>query len=388
MNKLVLLSSAAFFPWVWTVAHAQMGLPAGRAQVFVPAGSSSSCPDNDGSSGSSGGTANYPSLLSGYAAAINGTLGLGCKVAGVDYYVGVPQGLTLLDPTTASLPSGCTYDGSQYVTCSGANITISGYDFSLHTPTLLVGTVSGTLTVTNNKFAFGANCTDPVVNVTGNLTLTHNTIDGTAGYGCDLSQGFGSFVNENIPIGGSFTAEYNYFEHIPQDGFDMNSPASGTETTVIKYNLGHIEGETGHPDFIQYCGGGGGTIEPTIEHNTWYGTAATSNGGVQPIHVESQTCTGVGHITDAAVRFNTVLATGTCNGGTNFPTGCSANFGIACKQDDTSTNTIFEADGNYVDWSGAIAALTNGYGCPSTTWGSPYSNYDMTAGIPLSTNPP
>lgn len=350
-------------------------------------GTPSVCPDDDGSASATPGAANYPTLISAgnYKTAINlpvASHGLNCKVAGVDDYVGVPPGLALKDPTTAALPAGCKYDGSRYVDCSGT-VTISGYDFSLHN-TLLTG--SGTTTVVNNKFAMGANCIDPMINVTGSLTMTDNTIDGTAGYGCNLNQGFGSFVNENLVANGSFTAERNFFLKIPQDGFDINAPSSGTEIVTIKYNLGHNEGKTGHPDFIQFCGGGAGIIEPIIEHNTWYdypGDTSTT----QPIHVEAQTCGEVGHIKNAAVRFNTVLATGTCNGGTNFPTNCSANFDIACKQDDTSTNVGFEADGNYADWSGAIAALTNGYGCPGTTWGTPYANYDMSAGVALGTKP-
>jgi hypothetical protein len=386
MNRLALLSSAAFFP---VLAHAQLGLPAGIGQLSLAASAPpSSCPDDDGSAGASPGTANYPTLLTGgnflgvtYAARINGPHGLGCKVAGVDYVVGVPPGTTLADPTTASLPSGCTYDGSQYVHCSGSG-TISAYDFSLHTPTLL--TTSGTWTVTDNKFALGANCVDPVINASGSLTLMYNTIDGTPGFHCSLSQGFGTMVNVDIPSGGSYVSEYNYYLDVPQDGNDMNAPSSGTGSTTIKYNLLYLEGSTGHPDWVQYCGGGGTLANNIIEHNTIYSYPFPGAiGAFQPLHVEAQTCDGVGHLTNSSVLYNTVATQGTCNGGSDYPTNCSANYDIACKQDDSSTNLVFVASGNYVDWSGAIAALTNGYGCPSTTWGFPYDNYDMTAGVPL-----
>src|SRR5271169_3293846 len=67
----------------------------------------SSCPDDDGSSGASAGGANLPTLLDGYAATINGKGGLGCKVAGVDYVVGVTPGMMLKNPRTAALPGGC-----------------------------------------------------------------------------------------------------------------------------------------------------------------------------------------------------------------------------------------------------------------------------------------
>ncbi len=384
MLRTVLLALALAFAGAGaTVQAATTTVPA-----FTVQGSTGACPDDDGATGATAGAANYPTLVSAgnYKAAINGAHGLGCKVAGVDYYVGVPQGLALKDPTTAALPTGCKYDGKQYVNCSGA-VTISGYDFSLH-GTLLTG--SGNTTVTNDKFAFGANCKDPVINVSGNLTLTHTTIDGTAGWACSLNQGFGSFVNVNPTS--FFTAQYNSFIKIAQDGLDINAPSSGNVATTIKYNMVFLEGSTGHPDFIQYCGGDGGKAVMTpndIRHNTWYGTytPGPDAGGIQPFHVEAQTCSGVGHVSNTTIAYNTGLAVGTCKGGNNWPTGCAANFVIACKQDDSSTNTNFTAYGNYIDWSGAITALTNGYGCPSTTWGSPQANYDMTAGTVLGNKP-
>jgi hypothetical protein len=369
--------------------RAYAGWPSSGSPYLGIPGPPSLCPDNDGSSGASAGTPNFPTLLTGgnflgvtYAATINGAHGLGCKVAGVDYVVGLPPGTTLADPTTAGLPSGCTYDGSQYVHCSGTG-TVSGYDFSLHTPSLL--TTSGTWTVTDNKFALGANCTDPVINASGSLTLVYNTIDGTPGFHCSLSQGFGTMVNVNIASGGSYLSEYNLYIEVPQDGNDMNAPSSGTGSTTIKYNLLDLEGSTGHPDWVQYCGGGAGILENNaIEHNTIYTyTFSGAIGAFQPLHVEAQTCSGLGHLLNSSVLYNTVITQGACDGGADYPTNCSANYDIACKRDDTSTNANFVASGNYVDWSGAIAALTNGYGCPTTTWGAPYDNYDMTAGVPL-----
>lgn len=367
-------------------------IPAQAATITLPTltvqGTVSSCPDDDGSAGSSGGVANYPALITAgnYKAAINGAHGLGCKVAGVDYYVGVPQGLALKDPTTAALPAGCKYDGKKYVDCTGT-VAISGYDFSLH-QTLLTG--SGATTVTNDKFVFGPNCTDPVINVTGSLIASGFTIDGTPGWTCNLNQGFGSFVNVNPPAGGVVSLQYFSLIKVPQDAFDINQPSTGNVATTIRYGIIYLQGSTGHPDGIQFCGGGTGVMTPNdVEHVTWYGTytPGPDAGGIQPFHIEAQTCGGVGHIANTVVAYNTGLAVGTCQGGNNWPVGCAANFVVACKQDDTSTNKNFSAYGNYIDWSGAITALTNGYGCPSTTWGSPQANYDMSAGTVLGNKP-
>lgn len=362
----------------------------------------SSCPDDDGYADSPVGSPNYPTLISGgsavlgvpYKASINGANGLGCRVAGVDYHVGTPN-MVLLDPTTMPLPKGCTLQAATktvppMVNCSGS-VTVSGYDFSLK-GVLLTG--SGTGTVTNNKFSFGPNCTDPVVNWSGSITFNANTIDGSAGFGkCSLNQGFGSFLNINPPAGGFVTLLYNYLLEVAQDAFDINQPSTGNVAVTIKFNLIYRQGSTGHPDGIQYCGGGSGTMTPNaIYHNTWYGNPTLSNAGVQPLHVEAQTCGAVAHISNTKVYYNTVLGTGKGDGGTDWePSGpppgeYSMNFGIACKQDDTSTNTNFDAEGNYVDTTGAIAGLTNDK-CPSATWGAISANWDMTGGTKLPTNP-
>lgn len=387
-----LFLAAIALPFVLLASSAPAAWPGSGQAYLGTSGPPSSCPDNDGSSGADAGTPNYPTLLTGgnpggttYAATINGAHGLGCLVAGVDYVVGTPPGATFSDPRSATLPTGCAYDGSKFVHCSGGPGTVSGFDFTLGAPTLL--TTSGTWTVNGNKFSFGANCTDPVINASGSLTLTKNFIDGTAGFGCSLSMGFGTFVNVNIAANGFFTAEYNYFLKVAQDAYDMNLPSSGSETVTIKYNLGYEQGTTGHPDFIQFCGGGAGIVTPTIEHNTWFSYLFSGiSQGVQPFHIEAQTCSGLGHIANSVTAFNTIMAQGACNHGTNYPVGCSINFNIACKRDDTSTNLNFLAYGNYVDWSGGIAPLDN-QGCTSATWGTPFANYDMIAGTTLTTSP-
>ena len=77
-------------------------------------------------------------------------------VAGVDYYVGVPNGTTLQDPTTATLPAGAAYSASSHtVTVSGSNVTLNGFDFSLHNQTALV--ISGAnVTIENSYFMPGS----------------------------------------------------------------------------------------------------------------------------------------------------------------------------------------------------------------------------------------
>src|SRR5208283_804125 len=104
----------------------------------------------DGCSGAAAGSPQLPTILEGYATRPP------WNVAGVDYPVGVPAGTSLKDPTTAALPTGCSFSGST-VTCSGSTpITLNGYDFSLRNGTTLHITASN-ITVKNSHFLVGTN---------------------------------------------------------------------------------------------------------------------------------------------------------------------------------------------------------------------------------------
>ena len=91
---------------------------------------------------------------------------------GVDYAVAYDTATPLLDATT-NLPAGCTYSatgskaGGPYISCqSHANVTIDHLDFTMAggaTGSTCVqleikSTVTGTLTITNNKFQNNLNC--------------------------------------------------------------------------------------------------------------------------------------------------------------------------------------------------------------------------------------
>jgi hypothetical protein len=86
------------------------------------------------------------------------------NMPGVDYYVGVPSGTTLKDPTTSgSLPSGAALSGSM-VSVTGCNTTLDSLDFTLHATALVINvTGSGcTTTVQNSKFSANATSLYPI----------------------------------------------------------------------------------------------------------------------------------------------------------------------------------------------------------------------------------
>jgi hypothetical protein len=307
------------------------------------------------------------------------------NVAGVDYYVGVPSGAALADPST-NAPAGCTFSsGSSQLACSGSNIVVKGFDFSLNGGMKLYITGSNNV-VSGNKFALAPNCSDPLVyfsiDAGATLTISQNSFDG-GGAACinNSKFTFGAMIFSNrYKDSSTLVLEYNYVYNTPQHVIENYGAPTKAARLVMRYNVFNEVGYTGHPDGLQL--NGGKFDSSLIAFNTIYHTlnmpgAITS----QPLHVESQLTSDV---SNTEVSYNTVLAPGTCNGGVNYPAGCSANVVIACKNDSgANTNTGFKAYGNRVDWSGAIVALQNN-GCTGTTWGSPAANIDLKTGSPLS----
>ncbi len=297
------------------------------------------------------------------------------NVAGVDYHVGVPVGIALRNPATDTLPDGCSYKAG-LVTCSKDNAVISGYDFSLHEVQLYIpGGVSGTI-ITNNKFGIGAACKDPLVDIrnAGSTKISHNSFDGAGPLCPNLL--FGTLIFSVYPAGAVSTVEYNVFNNIPTDGLQYAGPPSGAASIILRYNLFYIQGFYGHPDGFQANGGNFGPID--ISFNTYYNATPPSKIGAQPFHVEAQLTSFLDRST---VSHNTIITPGHCNGGHGR---CAANSDIACKQDDGSNkNTNFSAYGNYIDKSGAMAALHDSSACSGTGWGKPFPNWDLETGVPI-----
>jgi len=358
-------------------AFSMMAGQGGMVQI-----SSTRCPHaaagfDDGCKYAGAGAPPYPMLLDSY-----GTRRPPFDVAGVDYSVGVAPG-TLLDPSEEPLPAGCSYSRN-IVTCQQSNTVLSGYDFSLHKGIqLIVGGGATNVTIRDNKFALGPNCKDPVININagGFVMFSHNSIDGNGAL-CGNRLVFGSLINGVYRDGATLTVDYNLFYDTPVDITDNRGPDMGAARIVNRYNLFYLQGFSGHPDGIQLNGGNFDLID--VSFNTYYNRSPPSTvGGTQPFHIEAQLTAA---IRNSTVSYNTILTPGACRGGRNWPNGCAANFDIACKNDQVAgwidSNTNFSAFGNYIDWSGAIAALFNNCGT-GATWGKPTPNLDLNTGATL-----
>ncbi len=361
---IIALSLPAF-----AACDATVRQPSGIAAVAGGA-----CPDDDGSGSASAGSPQYPSLLATYAATIHA---LGCKVAGVDYRVGLPTDARLRVPTASNLPPGCSVAGS-VVSCNADGLVVAGYDF-----TNMQLAISGRgWTVTDNNFAVGSTCQAPIryASSGGTVTIVRNTIDGGGGACRTLAGDLNADVFGCSAAAGSVIVfERNWQKHVGEDGLNVCGPHDGSVQVLYRYNLIDRVGWRGHPDGLQLVGGG--FVNSVASHNTFVQAPPGVLAGAQPLHIEAQLKST---IADWTVAYNTMVTPGTCRGGRNWPAGCTTNVDIACKQDGPGDkNTGFSAYGNYFDWSGAIAAMSNGYACQKTSWGVPLANVDMLTGAAL-----
>src|SRR6266542_4367378 len=110
---------------------------------------------DDGSANASAGTPQEPNLLAGY------TVRPPWQVAGVDYAVG-PQSAPTKDPATISMAGVSVDTSTRTVTITGSNVTLDGYDFSLHGGYQL-NVVGNNAVVQNCNFALGTNTADYLI---------------------------------------------------------------------------------------------------------------------------------------------------------------------------------------------------------------------------------
>ena len=183
------------------------------------------------------------------------------QVAGVDFPVGAPPD-GLRDPLAAGvLPAGCKYlPNRNWVSCSGADVTLDRFDFSLHDCVAVVidPRLTGTVTISNSRFADGPGCefgpgSSLVVSAgvtSANLVFSGNDVDGKAG---DLQawpqcNPVGKCMSHNVMwrTSGSVTIENNAF---------LNTAARAVEAEVgesVVYRGNYIEGiwgNTAHAEF-------------------------------------------------------------------------------------------------------------------------------------------
>jgi hypothetical protein len=219
------------------------------------------------------------------------------NVAGVNYAVGINASYAgnLMDPATAPLPTGCAFHGgtSPYVACANVNnLTISGYDFG-HSVAgsvqlYIAEGVTGTLTISNNKFFngptldsdfFGVDITD---NNSANVVMNYNYFDGN-GPGIPNGLLVAMVLDQST---GSLTFQYNALLNITSKGLSYGSDSN----VNVSYNYGEglNFGSPAHSEFVS--GGPASSISTMSNEEIGYNTFIVDNnnaGGTANIYVSN-----------------------------------------------------------------------------------------------------
>lgn len=281
-------------------------------------------------------SAQNPTMLNGE------TLRSPWKVAGVDYGVGPPAATSFKNPNTigGTIP-GIAVSGSA-ITCSGANVVLDSYDFTL-SPGYFINGASGcsNLTVSNCKVGPGGAITMSGAS-SGTLTVNNCNFDDTG------NTTLTSFIGN--AGGGSTTIKYNYFLHANQHIVEAES--SGAQSAYV-FQFNYIENSgTGnaaaHVNYSQFggspinnlsisfngvfqqpqnAGGEGFQIvnccgasmtfnSPDVSYNTMVTTHSGSTCALSYLfHIANQTGGGATTINTGTMTSNYVDDSGTLDGG-------------------------------------------------------------------------
>ncbi len=183
------------------------------------------------------GVSQFPDLLRGYP------VRPAWQVAGVDFYVGAPEGAALKSPASLSLPGVTVTRSTHTVTVSRSDVTLSELDFGLDGGWQVnVINNASNVVIEKSRFQVGANNLMPIqAYYGGSIIVRSSTFDGGASDG--------SSVSAMVFTGsGGATIEYNRFTNFPNDGVDITRDG----TFVIQFNMFDRMGAGAfHTDAIQ-----------------------------------------------------------------------------------------------------------------------------------------
>ena len=324
-----------------TVQDAQGNTSSAAASEAVTVNSASSGYP-DGSANASAGTPQLPTLLSGYPVRPP------WKVAGVDYHVGVPTGMTLKTPTAANMPAGASLSG-QTIRVTGNNVTISGFDFSGNGGyAIYINPGASGTSITDNYFAYSSPTAPapPIFISSGasNTYIAYNTINGGG------ANGPTSYVQLISNSGSGLTVEYNYMYDAPG-----RFVSTGGGPLVYEFNLLENGGWTAgvHLNFLQNSTGA--MVNPIVDFNTLVQARTLSPGeGFQ-----METALTNNSITGADLSYNTMISQATAlqPGAANPAISYFIHAGSNSNFPGPATGT---ASNNYIDTTSAYGAIYPG----------------------------
>jgi hypothetical protein len=311
------------------------------------------------------------------------------NMPGVDYYVGVPSGLALKDPTvSSSLPSGAAY-ASSVVTVSGCNVTLDGLDFTLHETVVKVDVSSASCTtiIQNSKFAANGTALQPIANLVslgpgGAFVFQRNEYDGLAPIGNAAGSGFQ--VNDPIQGNGKITLQYNYFHDFDSKVIQVGGSTPSAAFTE-SYNLFADFGSCATPPCshgeAEYTyGGAPASLSFTGQFNTYLLHFHPGVSDLTAPHAVQADDVNIDGTTD---DHNVVFAPGpqgTCNA--HNATGYTAAAAIYDGQQEGGALSNLAFTDNYIDGSGTYFPWYHSVGAGVTHTG----NVDSGGGGPCNCN--
>ena len=273
----------------------------------------------------------FPGLFSGYPTRP------AWKVAGVDYAVGVPADITLLDPANITTPGVSLDRSSHLVYVTGDNVVLDGYDFSLEGGWGLYVTGAND-TILNCNFMVGENNIVPIdgSSSASNLTIRRSTINGGGVGVVGNAAAIWAIINYD---GTGLTVEASWLSYTPEDAIDYN----GNGTLIVRRNLFNNLGYTvgAHADSVQFTRGT--VTNSVISSNTVYDPQPVGGFPVQGgegLQVEAQLG---GTITNTRLANNTIVTTGPV---------MTAGYLIAVRQDSDSILNGIHVENNFLDPTG------------------------------------
>lgn len=293
------------------------------------------------------------------------------NVAGVDYPVGPHSGISFKDPTSATLPTGCSYcpanDATapcvnidrQEVACAGhASYDIEDFNFASTAQgcvalDIVSSTGGGTLTIKDNIFGNTPGCYSPTHHNFSTIFSDLNAF-ATANFSYNYSNGNGHDTTANtnylftLDISGptSIIVTYNAIYNSVANAIHVSPAANGSLTVLYNYLEGLYCHNGAHCHYSFLGGDGVNVTNMFYGYNTHLADNGDDGGTAQDwtdLNVDNVTVTNWDH-------YNNVLVDNTlANDVTNCGGQCTWN---ALMLSETGNITHANVNNNYFDSTG------------------------------------
>jgi hypothetical protein len=328
----------------------------------------------DGCANAPAGAPQYPHLLNKY-----GANRPPWNVAGVDYYVGMPQGQVLTDWEAIANPNVSTNPSTGLLSCNSGSVTLNAIDFTTHNGAFQYIYVPPggctALTITNSKFGCPSTGSYHLIYINNpvNFVLKYNIMDWR---GCESSGSQGGsqdtlLLSHSTASASAGVIQYNYIAHTANHPFSVANVSSYDFRYNFLDDVAYDNKVGNHMDYMQMFGNNSNVL---WAFNTTYQSATCCETGGEGPQFYSN---GGGTLTNAQLSNNTMIAVG---GNMSFmvhgsdPTTTYGNY--------TRLSGYVRNWNNYFDPTGASGIYYPGTMSAGVGWDST-GNINMVTGSPV-----